>query len=63
MFLVEPQVVDLLRHCPNAEDALRPVIDLQLHILQGENPEHKRGIHVLVSAAPWRRLLPWHWDY
>lgn len=38
MFLVEPQVVDLLRHCPNAEDALRPVIDLQLHILQGENP-------------------------
>lgn len=28
MFLVEPQVVDLLGHCPNPKDALGVVIDL-----------------------------------
>lgn len=50
VFLVEPQVVDLLGHSPNPKDALAPVIDLELHVLQGQNPGQKQEMH--VSALP-----------
>lgn len=42
MVLVEPQVVDLLGDCPQSQDALKPVTDLELHELQWEDPEATR---------------------
>lgn len=42
MVRVEPQVVDLLRDCPQPQDTLKAVTDLELHKLQRENPEGVR---------------------
>lgn len=44
VFFVELQVVGLFSHCSNSQDALEPVIDFQLHILQGKNPGHNQEI-------------------
>lgn len=66
VFLVELQVVDLFSHCPNPQDALEPVTDSQLHILQRENPGHNQEIPtaekpmILISPVPTQTLAQLH---